>query len=336
MSLAAGTAVLSACAAPPAPNTMPMAMPAAAAAAAAPAPAPAPAAAMPAVTRLRCGSREVIAEDQGGTLFLTIDGRRYALRPVPAASGAKYAGDDVGDGGTGFWSKGDRASLTLAGQVQPECERITAAAAPLKARGNEPGWLLEIGSLQMRFTSADGAVSRAAATPSPVSLTGGGGRTYTARTGANPFVAVLRDGVCRDSMSGLPHPLSAQVTVGDRRFSGCGGEPSALLQGAAWSVDDIAGTALQDRARVTIGFGSAGEVSGRSGCNTYRGEYTVTGEGIVFSRMAGTMMACPPPLMAEERAFNELITQVKRFDISADGALLLIAADGRKLTARRP
>jgi heat shock protein HslJ len=287
---------------------------------------------MPAVTKLRCGSRDVVAEDQGGTLFLTIDGQRYTLRPVPAASGAKY----VGDGGTEFWSKGDRASLTLAGQAQPECERITAAAAPLKARGNEPGWLLEIGSLQMRFTSADGSVRMAAATPSPVSLNEGGGRTYTARTGANAFVAVLRDGVCRDSMSGMPHPLSVQVTAGGRSYSGCGGEPVALLQGAAWAVDDIAGSTVQDRARVTIAFGSAGEVFGRAACNTYRGSYTVSGEGLAFSRLAGTMMACPPPLMSEERAFHELIVQVKRFDIAADGALMLIAADGRKMTARRP
>jgi heat shock protein HslJ len=287
---------------------------------------------MPAVNMLRCGSRDVIAEDQGSTLFLTIDGRRYTLQPVPAASGAKY----VGDGGSELWIKGDRASLTLAGQAQPECERITAAAAPLKARGNEPGWLLEIGSLQMRFTSADGSVRRAAATPSPVSLTGGGGRTYTARSGANPFGAVLRDRVCRDSMSGLPHPLSVQVTVGDRSYSGCGGEPSALLQGAAWNVQDIAGTAVQEGARATISFGSAGEVWGRAACNTYRGSYTVNAEGIAFARLAGTMMACPPPLMNEERAFHELMVQVKRFDIAADGALLLIGADGRKLTARRP
>jgi heat shock protein HslJ len=287
---------------------------------------------MPAVTRLRCGSRDVIAEDQGGTLFLTVDGRRYALQPVPAASGAKY----VGDGGSEFWSKGDRASLTLDGQAQPECERLTAAAAPLKARGNEPGWLLEIGSLQMRFTSADGSVRMAAATPSPVSLNEGGGRTYTARTGANAFVAVLRDRVCRDSMSGLPHPLSVQVTAGGRSYSGCGGEPVALLQGAAWMVDDIAGRTMQDRSRVTMSFGSAGEVFGRAACNTYRGSYTVSGEGIAFSRLAGTMMACPPPLMSEERAFHELIVQVKRFDIAADGALMLIAADGRKMTARRP
>ncbi len=61
-----------------------------------------------------------------------------------------------------------------------------------------------------------------------------------------------------------------------------------------------------------------------------------TGEGLSFSRLAGTMMACPPLLMGDEKAFHELITQVRRFDIAADGALLLIAADGRKLTARRP
>jgi membrane-bound inhibitor of C-type lysozyme len=40
---------------------------------------------------------------------------------VRAASGAKYEAE--GDPATTFWSKGDKATLTIRGQALPECTR---------------------------------------------------------------------------------------------------------------------------------------------------------------------------------------------------------------------
>ena len=50
------------------------------------------------------------------------------------------------------------------------------------------------------------------------------------------------------------------------------------------------------------------------------------------------MMACPDPLMEQERRMLDALEQVTRFDIAEDGALRLIggAADGVLIEARRP
>jgi heat shock protein HslJ len=40
--------------------------------------------------------------------------------------------------------------------------------------------------------------------------------------------------------------------------------------------------------------------------------------------------------MAQEAAFLETLRGVQRFEIAADGALVLVASEGTTITARRP
>jgi heat shock protein HslJ len=47
------------------------------------------------------------------------------------------------------------------------------------------------------------------------------------------------------------------------------------------------------------------------------------------------MMACPPALMQQEARFLEVLRNVRRFDVSANGALVLQTGDRRTITARR-
>jgi heat shock protein HslJ len=90
-----------------------------------------------------------------------------------------------------------------------------------------------------------------------------------------------------------------------------------------------------DASNVTLVFGPAGRVFGSGGCNHYNGAAELTGEGLRFGPLAATMMACPEALMAQEGLFFQTLDRVDRFDISPDGALLLIAAGETVLTARR-
>jgi heat shock protein HslJ len=46
-------------------------------------------------------------------------------------------------------------------------------------------------------------------------------------------------------------------------------------------------------------------------------------------------MACSLALDNQEREFMRLLAAVNRFDISDDGALLLVTGDGKTITARR-
>lgn len=58
-----------------------------------------------------------------------------------------------------------------------------------------------------------------------------------------------------------------------------------------------------------------GRVSGKSGCNRYFADYKVTGNELTIGKTASTMMACPEPLMKQERDFLEQLGQVKSYAI---------------------
>ncbi|MCU0939633.1 MAG: META domain-containing protein [Burkholderiaceae bacterium] len=61
----------------------------------------------------------------------------------------------------------------------------------------------------------------------------------------------------------------------------------------------------------------------------------MTGESLAFGKTAGTMMACAPALMEQERRLLDLLQAVHRFEISDSGALVLVTPDNRRITARR-
>ena len=48
-----------------------------------------------------------------------------------------------------------------------------------------------------------------------------------------------------------------------------------------------------------------------------------------------TMRGCSPALMRQEQAFLTALRDVRRFELAADGALVLHATDGTTITARR-
>lgn len=77
------------------------------------------------VTRWNCGDLQVAAtfDAASNTTALTLPDRSLSLPHAMAASGARFA-----DGaGSEFWSKGDSAMLTLAGQAKRDCSRVDAA-----------------------------------------------------------------------------------------------------------------------------------------------------------------------------------------------------------------
>ena len=130
------------------------------------------------------------------------------------------------------------------------------------------------------------------------------------------------------------------LVVGGEAWPECqaqraGGAPADLLVGGEWVVEDITGGMI-DRSRATLAFGADGTLGGRASCNTFTTTYRLGGEGLAIGKTAATMMACAPGLMQQEARFLEILQQSTRFEISDSGALLLIAADGRRITARRP
>ena len=282
-------------------------------------------------SRLDCGARTArvgsVRSGDREVTRMTVDGERFEMNPVVSASGARY--EAAGDPATQLWVKGDRATLTLRGATLPECAVVRDAPDSVRARGNEPNWRLELGT-SLVFVAPDLRIEGTA----PPARVANGVREHAGIVNGRSINVTLAPRVCRDNMSGMPYPLTAEVVVSGRSFRGCGGEPETLLLGAEWVVEDIGGT-LIDRSRAMLEFGADGRLAGRASCNAFTSSYKLTGESLTIGATATTMMSCAPSLMEQERRFLEILQRVRTFDVTDTGALVLRDDLGRAITARR-
>lgn len=93
-------------------------------------------------------------------------------------------------------------------------------------------------------------------------------------------------------------------------FAGCTKEQSISLERTqwklvAWSISSIKADAYE----ITADF-SDKTMSGKSGVNTYSGDYTIEGKNITFGPFASTKMAGPQEAMQAETDFFKLLEQV--------------------------
>lgn len=126
-------------------------------------------------------------------------------------------------------------------------------------------------------------------------------------------------------IAGSSLAMTACADGGDK-----GSGASGTLEGVTWvldraSIDALVPDAPAD-ARVDARF-EDGQVSGRSGCNTYGGGYEVGGDALTFDTLGGTEMACmPESLMDLEAAFLAALGDVGSFRVTGE-ELVLTGAD---------
>ncbi|MDH5823243.1 hypothetical protein QFW77_09620 [Luteimonas sp. RD2P54] len=221
--------LLAACRQAPAPSTDP---PAGAPAAAMPGPpadpassTAAPAASRGAVARYQCGELAVGAHfaDDRSSVELAYSGRR---RTLSAQDTDKYA-DDAGN----VFHAGEPASLALAGEPPRECaptehvspwEEAAGRGIAFRAVGQEPGWLVEVGSGESPTLSAQlDYGERRIEVDAAVTLEGGSGFRGETSDGRPVDLAIAR-AACADPMSGERFEASATLRVGEREYRGCG------------------------------------------------------------------------------------------------------------------
>jgi len=295
--------------------------------------APAAPAAVP--REFTCGAERIAVAIDGTTVRLTAAGATYVLQQTPVASGARYEAE--GDAGTWFWNRGDVASLRLRGRGYPECVAVAGApsadAGSFHAIGHEPGWRLDIRGGQLTLVTDLG--QNKISVPAPYAEAFAGGRRYIASSAGRPIVATILDSPCSDSATGLPRPFSVSVEFAGQTLRGCGGETAALLAGEPWVVQEVNGAALVRGSRASLTFGTDGRVAGSASCNSYSATYTVGGEGVTFGPAMATRKACAPAVMKQEAAFLAVLGAVQRIEVTADGLLVLHAANNQRVTARR-
>ncbi|MBS1111568.1 MAG: heat shock protein [Anaeromyxobacteraceae bacterium] len=217
---------------------------------------------------------------------------------------------------------------------------VAAAAAdpPLVCFGNEPSWGLALerpGEARLILFDEPPAEYRGADTHIP-HLRERAWRGKREDGQGSDLVAFLRQADCSDGMSDVTHPVVARVSLPDGRFlAGCcrlvasGAEASpaagAALEGPLWRLTHLRGQDAQALAGlptgITVRF-EAGQVQGFGGCNQFAGGYTTEGDRLTLPPLAGTMMACAPPLMAIETAFMGAFAGALRYTV-AEGRLTL-------------
>ncbi|MEQ8434126.1 MAG: META domain-containing protein [Oceanicaulis sp.] len=232
-------------------------------------------------------------------------------RASTEASGAEAA-ELPGDGPTG-------SEATFENRDAPSA--FERDLIPLTARGTEPGWLLEISesTLDLEYDYGEQTLTAEAYERSEMDA----GARFAVPD--QDLRVMVREQRCT-AASGMPHPYTVEVRLGERSFSGCGGETRKLLTGEAWTVTTLNGEPVtQSDTPPSIRFTQA-DIGGSTGCNTYRAAYTLTGETIDINPGQSTQMACSDDLMAQEEDFLAALDQVNRLRVEGEGALMLEGA----------
>lgn len=97
----------------------------------------------------------------------------------------------------------------------------------------------------------------------------------------------------------------------------------------AWRAEEIGGQGVIDSVASTLTVEADGTVSGRGGCNLYRGSATISGDAITFGSLAATLMACAEEVSGQERRFFDALAATAAWHVDAEtGRLHLADADG--------
>ena len=121
------------------------------------------------------------------------------------------------------------------------------------------------------------------------------------------------------------HKLLLSALIFTLLASACGILPGSNneLDGTKWELLYIRKSTPLGGSMITIEF-EDGEVHGRSGCNSYFGEYTVKGNEISFGMLAATEMACMEPegIMQQEQEYLTFLSEVVTWSVEGEQLIL--------------
>lgn len=278
-----------------------------------------------AIEEWHCGQQLINTRFVDGQLLLTMGEKQYVLAPVVSASGTRYqAGEEIS-----LWFEGWEATLQLRGRNYPVCVPPHGVVEPYRAAGNEPFWSITLneGLLTFRRLGHESLEAQPYTRKEPDG-------PIIAGSGENTLRLLVKDGLCRDTMSDMHFPQQVELELAGKILRGCGGDSARLLQGVEWVITDIDGTGVLDGSRVTLVFETDGRVNGRASCNRFMGRYTLTGEGLSLDQLATTKMACAPALMDQEKRVLTHLGSLMSFEFREENGALLLRSDEGFLEAQ--
>lgn len=136
--------------------------------------------------------------------------------------------------------------------------------------------------------------------------------------------ATQQDGMMNDRFASKP-AVADHLTATDKN----------PLLGQEWIIEDITGSGVIDNSQPSLQFFVDGRLAVSATCNRILGSYKSKGTQLTIEPAGTTMMACPEALMDQEYKLLKLLPTVESYCINATGALVLTAADGTTIIARR-
>ena len=114
------------------------------------------------------------------------------------------------------------------------------------------------------------------------------------------------------------------------QIGGNGAGAANALLGTSWELLSMNGSAPIPNRMVTIVFEEDG-AGGSTGCNTYFGGYTSTGNQLSFDAIGMTEMACldPEGIMEQEQAYLGFLSQVVSYTREGDRLMLETSGQGQ-------
>lgn len=258
-----------------------------------------------------CGASILETRFYADEMTLTVDDQTWTLEQTRSASGARFVGSDIE-----FWNKGPLAYWSADGVDYPTCLLLADDGDFYQAVGQEPGWQLTVSGTHALLITNYGQSE--VFFPQVAQQNG----LLRAESGEDQLTVQIKEQICHDSMSGMPHPDTVMVTLNQQSLAGCGGDPSALLIGGKWQVVQIDEQTIDPDAGIYLVFDDAGRVYGSGGCNRFHGRYQLT-EGLGFGPIAATMMACDESTMHTEQLFLRQLEHTIRHQFTEQGLELI-------------
>ena len=113
--------------------------------------------------------------------------------------------------------------------------------------------------------------------------------------------------------------------------AGCGGDgaDASQLEDTPWVLTEGRTISLPAGVAPSATFVD-GTVSGSTGCNRFTASYTLDGDSLDIGTIGLTLMACPPPRDAIERAYTTSLELVTTWSVDGE-ELVLAGSDGAEL-----